>query len=115
MDENATSSSRKGAIPVHSESRQPRINSSSAYSRRACARSLTRLLELDLQGVPIDSVVVPLQLVHEVVDLVHGVPRHDPQRFRLLSPPVELARVLLGELVVRRLERAGVLERLAFA
>src|SRR6266550_7579861 len=115
MDENATSSSSDGAIPVHSESRQPRISSSSAYSRSACARSLTCLLQLHLQGVPIDSVVVPLQLVDEVLDLVHRRARDDPERLRFLPSPVELARVLLRELLVRRLERAGVLERLAFA
>src|SRR5918996_918410 len=42
MDEKATSSSRKGAIPVHSESRQPRTSSSSASSSSACV--LTGLL-----------------------------------------------------------------------
>src|ERR671928_169954 len=51
IEENATSSSRNGAIPVHSESRQPRISSSSAISSRSSARpcSLTCLLQLLLE------------------------------------------------------------------
>src|SRR5262245_45671915 len=101
MDENATSSSRNGAIPVHSESRQPRISSSSAISSRCCARPLTCLLELDLQRVAVDAVVVPLELVDEVVDFVDCASRDDPERLRLLPAAVELTRVLLGELVVR--------------
>src|SRR5829696_3642341 len=115
MEEKATSSSRNGAIPVHSESRQPRISSSSAYSRSARARSLTRFLQLDLQGVAVHAVVIPLQLVDEVRDLVYGVAPDDPQRLRLLAAAVELARVLLRELVVRRLERSGVGERLSLS
>ena len=45
-------------MPVHSESRQPRISSSSAISRSSCARSLTCLLQLLLQRVAVDAVVV---------------------------------------------------------
>src|SRR3954447_14749169 len=90
IDENATSSSSDGAMPVHSESRQPRISSSSAYSRRRCARSLTRLLQLRLQRVAVDAVVRLLELVVEVRHLVHGVARNDPEGDRLLSPTVLL-------------------------
>src|SRR5213593_1425109 len=109
IDEKATSSSRNGAIPVHSELRQPRISSSSAISSSACA--FTGLLELLLQRIAVDSVVVPLQLVDELVDLVHRFPRDDPERDRLAAPPELLPRVPLGELLVRRLDRAGVRER----
>src|SRR5512132_1001285 len=112
IDEKATSSSRNGAIPVHSELRQPRISSSSAISR-SCARSLTRLPQLLLERIAVDAVVVPLQLVDELVDLVHGLAWDDPERDRLAPPPELLPRVPLGELLVRRLDRAGVRERLA--
>jgi hypothetical protein len=37
IDENATSSSSIGAIPVHSESRQPITSSSSASSSSTCS------------------------------------------------------------------------------
>ena len=40
--------------------------------------SLTGLLELLLQRIAVDAVVVPLQLVDELVDLDHRVPRDDP-------------------------------------
>src|SRR5262245_30202286 len=113
FDEKATSSSRNGAIPVHSEFRQPRISSSSAISSSACA--LTSLLQLLLERITVDAVVVPLELVDELVDLVHGLARHDPQSDRLPAPAVLLARVPLGELLVRRLDRAGVRERLPFS
>src|SRR5215213_152567 len=114
MEEKATSSSRNGAIPVHSESRQPRISSSSAISRSASARSgtLSGFFQLRLQRVAVDAVVVPLELVCEVVDLVHGAARNDPKRLRLLPAAVELASVLLGKRLVRRLQRAGMRERL---
>src|SRR5262249_14065725 len=102
IDENATSSSSNGAIPVHSELRQPRISSSSAISSSACA--FTSLPQLLLQRIAVDAVVVPLQLVDELVDLVHGLPRDDPQCDRLSAPPVLLAGVPLGELLVRRLD-----------
>src|SRR5437763_4823898 len=114
MDENATSSSSSGAIPVHSEFRQPRISSSSAASRSCCARSLTCSRQLLLQRVAVHPVVVLLQLVREVVDLVHGLARDDPEGRRLAAPTVLLACVRLGELLVRSLDRAGMRERLAF-
>src|SRR5439155_4333311 len=81
IDENATSSSRNGAIPVHSESRQPRTSSSSAISsneRASC--SFTGLLELLLQRVAVDAVVVAIELVREVLDLDDRLTRHDPKR-----------------------------------
>src|ERR671927_1436451 len=110
IDEKATSSSNTGAIPVHSESRHPMTSSSSASSS-SC--SFTRLLELGLQRVPVDAVVGAAELVHEVVQLVDRIARDEPERGRLLPPPVLLARVQLGELEVRRADRARVLERLA--
>src|SRR5262245_36859971 len=100
-------------MPVHSASRQPRISSSSAYSRRSCARSLTRLLQLRLQRVAVDAVVRLLELVVEVRHLVHGVARDDPERDRLLPPPVLLVRERLRERRVRRDDRARVGERRA--
>src|ERR1051326_6406698 len=113
IDENATSSSSSGAMPVHSESRQPRISSSSAISSRSCCScSFTCLLELLLQRVAVDAVIVAVQLVDEVVDLEYGLSRHDPERRRLAAPSVLLARVHVGEAVVGRLDRAGMLERL---
>src|SRR5690348_17952696 len=70
IDEKATSSSSKGAIPVHSESRQPRISSSSAISSNERASdSFTCLLQLLLQRVAVDSVVVAVELVVELLDL----------------------------------------------
>src|SRR3954447_23902734 len=114
IDENATSSSSDGAMPVHSESRQPRISSSSAYSRSRCARSVTRLLQLRLQRIAVDAVVRLLELVVEVRHLVHGVSRDDPQRNGLLPTPVLLVREHLGKRCVRRRYRAGVRERRAF-
>src|ERR671930_1816824 len=113
MDENATSSSRKGAIPVHSELRQPRSSSSSASASSSCA--FTRLLQLHLQGIAVDAAVVAVEDIGDV-RLAHGVDllaRHDPERERLVPAAVELARVRLREGAVRRLERAGVLEGLA--
>src|SRR3954471_20051444 len=98
-------------MPVHSESRQPRISSSSAISsneRISC--SVTGLLELLLERVAVDAVVVPVQLVDEVVDLDDGRARNDPEPGRLATPPVLFTRVHVGEVVIRRLDRAGVLE-----
>src|SRR5215211_4177674 len=114
MDEKATSSSSEGAMPVHSESRQPRISSSSAYSISRCARSLTRLPQLRLQRVPVDAVVGLLELVVEVGHFVDRVARDHPQRDRLLAPPVLLVREHLRERRVRRRQGAGVRERRAF-
>jgi len=79
---------------------QPRISSSSAISRSLRARSLTCLLQLRLEGVAVDAVVRLRELVGEVCDLVHGSPRDDPERLRLLPAAVLLARVRLGELLV---------------
>ena len=50
-------------------SRQPRTSSSSAIGRSSCARSLTCLRQLRLQGIAVDPVVVPVQLVDELLDL----------------------------------------------
>src|SRR5919205_1332108 len=116
IEEKATSSSSIGAMPVHSESRQPMISSSSAISsNERCSCSFTRPPELVLQRVAVDTVVVPVQLVDELLDLDDRLARHDPQRRRLTAPPVLLARIHLGELPVRRVHRAGVLKRLALA
>src|SRR6266540_3577890 len=103
IDEKATSSSRKGAIPVHSELRQPRISSSSASSSSPCA--FTGLLQFLLQRIAVDAVVVALELVDELVDLVHRLARHDPQRDRLAAPAKLLARVPVGVLRIGRLDR----------
>src|SRR4051812_42209681 len=100
-------------MPVHSESRQPRISSSSAYSRRRCARSFTRLLQLRLQRVTVDTVVRLLELVVEVRHLVHGLARDDPQRHRLVPAAVLLVGERLREGRVGRGDRACVCERSA--
>src|SRR4029453_875188 len=115
MDEKATSSSRKGAMPVHSELRQPRKSSSSASWRSSCA--LTRLLQLYLERIAVHAAVVPVEDVGDVglAHLLDGLARNDPERERLAAPPVELPRVCLGEHEVGRFERATVLEGLAFA
>src|SRR5215210_7040251 len=102
MDENATSSSSAGAMPVHSELRQPRTSSSSASSSRRSVRDCSagtgaRLPELLLERVAVDAVVVPLELVHELIHLGDGGARHDPERRRLAAASVLLARVLLRE------------------
>src|SRR5262245_25130626 len=112
MDENATSSSRKGAMPVHSEFRQPRTSSSSARASSSCA--LTSLLQLHLERVAVHAAVVPVEDVGDagLAHLLDGLARDDPERERLAAPPVELACVGLGEHEVRSLERAAVLEGL---
>src|SRR5512132_3243944 len=117
IDEKATSSSRNGAIPVHSESRQPRISSSSAISSSSSARAgtLARLLQLLLERIAVDPVVVPVQLVDEVVDAHQRLPGDYPERDRLAAPAVLLTCVRLGEALVGCLDGAGVLERLALA
>src|SRR5512132_935370 len=92
IEEKATSSSRNGAIPVHSESRQPRISSSSAISSSSVARSLTCLLELLLQGIAVDAVVVAVQLVDEFLDPHDRVARDDPEGDRLAAAAVLLPR-----------------------
>src|SRR5919197_271375 len=113
IDEKATSSSRNGAIPVHSESRQPRTSSSSAIPRSSSARPLTSLLQLFLERIPVHAVVVPVQLVDEILDRMQCLARGDPERGGLAAAPVLLARVPLGEPLVRSLDRPSVLERLA--
>src|SRR5436190_19481522 len=116
IDEKATSSSSMGAIPVHSESRHPTISSSSAISSNECAScSFTSPPQLLLQRVAVDPVVVAVELVGEVLDLDDRFARNDPQCFRLAAPAVELLGIRLGEVVVRSLERAGVVERLPLA
>src|SRR5436305_5112889 len=110
IEENATSSSSIGAIPVHSESRQPMISSSSAISsneRASC--SFTGPPELVLQRIAVDAVVIAVELVDEVVDLDDRFARNDPERFRLATPPVLLARIDLGKVPVRRVDGTSVL------
>src|SRR4051794_24208899 len=103
-------------MPVHSESRQPRISSSSAISsRRCCSCSFTCLLQLLFERIAVDAVVVAVELVDELVDLDHGLPWDDPEGRRLPASAVLLARVHVREVVVRRLDRAGVLQSLPLA
>src|SRR6266545_1466156 len=99
----AVAAARASAKPTHSS------NSKSSIIR-SCARSLTCLLQLRFQGIAVDAVVRLVQLVREVVHLVDGVARDDPQRLRLLPSPVLLARERLRERRVRRLHGAGVRE-----
>src|SRR5581483_7661725 len=113
IDEKATSSSSVGAIPVHSESRQPITSSSSASSSRIRARSFTRLLQPCLERVAVDATVLEVELVGEVVHLVQRVAGDEPQRLGLAAPAVLLSRPRLGETRIGRLDGAGVLERLA--
>src|SRR5439155_2778122 len=119
MDEKATSSSRKGAMPVHSELRQPRTSSSSAMGRSRSARSgagtLTRLLQLHLERVAVHAAIARVEARREILDRLDRVARHDPHGLRLVAAPVEVARVHVGEALVGRLERAGVHEGLARA
>ncbi len=82
-----------------------------SHVERAC--SLACLLQPRLDRVAVDAPVLHLELVRELVDLAHGVARDEPERDRLLPPPVLLARVDLGEALVGRVDRARVLERLA--
>src|SRR5215213_7089276 len=104
MDEKATSSSRKGAMPVHSELRQPRMSSSSARLRSSCA--LTCLLELHLEGVAVHPAVVAVEDLGDVrlPNLLDGLARDDPECERLAAPAVELTRIGLGEDEIGRLE-----------
>src|SRR5438309_4348289 len=112
IDENATSSSSRGAIPVHSESRQPITSSSSARLNR---RSFTRLLQAGLDRVPVDTAVLEVELVRPLRHRMNRLARREPERDRLAAPAVLLARPRLCELRVGRLHRARVLERLALA
>src|SRR5712691_5256312 len=88
------------------------MSSSSAISSSACA--FTCLLQLGFQRIAVDAVVRLVQLVGKVMELMDRVPRHDPQRFRLLTAGVLLVRVRLRKGHVRRVDRPGVRERNAF-
>src|SRR4029079_12395451 len=100
----ALSASGNGATRVHSESRQPRISSSSAISSNS---SLTCLLQLLLERIAVDAVVVPVQLVDELLD-PHDRPALDhPERDRLAAAAELLARVRLGKVLVGGLDRGG--------
>src|SRR5436190_1032854 len=108
-----------GAIPVHSELRQPRMSSSSASSSRTSARlrsnAFPDLGESALDRVAVDAAVLEVELVRPVVDAPDRVARHEPERDRLAAPAVLLAGPRLGELRVGRGDRARVLERLPFS
>src|SRR5438309_2514717 len=108
MEEKATSSSSSGAIPVHSESRQPTTSSSSASPSSTC--SLTSLLKAGLDRVAVDAAVLEVELVGPVLDVADRVARDQPERNRLAAPAVLLASPGLGEVRVGRDDRAGVLE-----
>src|SRR3954454_14271980 len=99
MDENATSSSRNGATPVHSESRQPSTSSSSAIGSKRSARpgTLTRLPQPLLDGEPVDAAVLPVELVREALHLVRSLAWNEQECDRLLAAPELLARIRLGE------------------
>src|SRR5207248_5015623 len=117
IDENATSSSRSGAIPVHSESRQP-IRSSSSASPRRCScllsrrtgeagtsllcdsvepTSFTRLLQAGLDRVAVDAAVLEVELVRPVRHRVNRLARREPERDRLAAAAVLLPCPRLGE------------------
>src|SRR5246127_4940106 len=100
-----------GAIPVHSESRQPRTSSSSARPSSAC--SFTRLLQPRLDRVAVDAAVLEVELIRPVLDVADRVARDQPERDRFPASAVLLARPRLREVRVGCLDRAGVLERLA--
>src|SRR5438445_12187446 len=100
MEENATSSSSIGAMPVHSDSRQPRKSSSSAIARSCCSRALTCLLQTCLDRVAVDAAVLEVELVGPVLDVADLVARDEPERDRLAAAPVLLARPCLREVRV---------------
>src|SRR5206468_3326590 len=112
IDEKATSSSSIGAIPVHSESRQPRTSSSSASPSRS---SFTCFLQSRLDRVAVDPAVLEVELVGPVIHDVYGGARHEPERDRLAAAAVLLARPRLRELGVGRHDRPRMLEGLAAA
>src|SRR6266516_698950 len=99
-------------MPVHSESRQPTISSSSAIASNSCARSLTSNAQPFLDRVPVDAAVLEVELVGPVRHLVDRLAWHQPQRLRLAAPAVLLPRPRVGERGVRCHHRAGVRERL---
>src|SRR5215469_411732 len=100
-----------GAMPVHSESRQPRTSSSSARPSSAC--SFTSLLQTCLDRVAVDAAVLEVELVGPVLDVADRVPWNQPERDGLAAPAILLARPRLREVGVGRDDRAGVLERSA--
>src|SRR6266545_1469567 len=76
-------------------------------------RSFTCLLQARLQRVAVDTPVLEVELVGEIVHLVQRVARHEPECLGLAAPPVLFARPRLGEAGVRCLQRPRVRERLA--
>src|SRR5690349_2275197 len=96
-------------MPVHSDSRQPRTSSSSARPSSAC--SFTSLLQAGLDRVTVDAAVLEVELVGPVLDVADRPARDEPERDRLATPAVLLARPGLGEVRVGGDDRAGVLER----
>src|SRR5262249_3077981 len=105
----ATSSSSRGAMPVHSESRQPRTSSSSARPSSAC--SFTCLLQACLDRVAVDAAVLEVELVGPVLDVADRVARDEPARDRLAAAARLLASPGPGEVRVGSDDRTGVLER----
>src|SRR5690348_14864571 len=100
-----------GAMPVHSESRQPRTSSSSARPSSAC--SFTSLLQACLDRVAVHAAVLEVELVGPVLDVADRVARDEPERDRLAAPAVLLARPGFREVRVGSDDRAGMLERRA--
>src|SRR6185437_8521434 len=118
IDEKATSSSSVGAMPVHSESRQPTISSSSANpSSRSVldesAGALTCLLQPSLDRVAVDAAVLEVELVGPVGDLVDRRARYEPEALALAAAAELLARPGIGEGRIGRLDRPRVRERLS--
>src|SRR6187455_1489603 len=75
------------------------------------AGTLSGLPEALLDRVPVDTAVLEVELVDEVVDLRDGPARDEPERLGLAAAAVLLARVDLGEPLVRSGDRAGMLHR----
>src|SRR3954452_12291724 len=82
-------------MPVHSESRQPRTSSSSARPSSAC--SLTGLLQAGLDRVTVHAAVLEVELVGPDLEVADRVARDEPERDRLATPAVLLARPSLRE------------------
>src|SRR4051812_210813 len=95
-------------MPVHSESRQPRTSSSSARPSSAC--SLTGLLQAGLDRVTVHAAVLEVEFVGPVLAVADRVARDEPERDRLATPAVLLARPSLREVGVGRDDGPGVLE-----
>src|SRR4029079_2641828 len=79
------------------------------------SRSFTCLPQPGLDRVAVDAAVLEVELVRPVGDGVDRVAGREPERNRLAAPAVLLARPRLGELRVRCVDRAAVLERLPLA